>query len=275
MPEFNLRPIGGLALEFFRPSLYNVTTLHLDQTKRISVHYPQFRELLSRTASLVNLSIIGDIIGPELWSNVDGTIELHSLRSLRIYSPTGQMYNGLLICLIAPRLDSLVLKGAHEQDLDPFWHSQFALKFSLLRSLTFYDFDLPEWTWKHMLKSFPDLEHFTLFNPSFCAPKILSVLINNGNYFSSHSMPVPWPRLQTLSVNSDFDDQFLIRDAVESRIACGHSISRLLLITSEDLSDIQGFEWLQQNVDIEVASYPPLWPEGREYVDVDDYLTLQ
>ncbi|KAF8070694.1 hypothetical protein FPV67DRAFT_1037792 [Lyophyllum atratum] len=156
--------LRGVALPLFLPPLGNVTTLHLDQTTALPVLYTTFRNMLTTPSLLTNLSIFGDII-PEnitLWPGIASPISLPHLRCLRICGVGGTIYSGLLLGIIAPALESLVLKNLKERDLERFCAAPLhTLCFPLLRNLTVLDSEVSRDVYTELFRGFTAISTFT------------------------------------------------------------------------------------------------------------------
>ncbi|KAF9010668.1 hypothetical protein BDQ17DRAFT_1203027, partial [Cyathus striatus] len=159
-PRLSFLRLRGLAMHFFRPPLTFVTTLHLDQTKLLPIQYATFRNILTGPVMLRHLSIYGDIIGPESWPGDMSAISLPALQSLRICGVGGRIYSRFLLSIAAPHLQSLVLKDVQEHDLDNFWEHADISKFLRLKSVTFCDFDVSDFTYERMFRTFPSITEF-------------------------------------------------------------------------------------------------------------------
>ncbi|KAJ7593907.1 hypothetical protein C8J56DRAFT_925502 [Mycena floridula] len=274
-PNLKFVRMRGLAMAYFRPPVDHLHTLHLDQTTRVSTDYTIFYHFLLGSSSLTHLSIYGDIIHPQQPWPTSPAVQLDSLRSLRVCGVNGTVYSGILLSISAPNLEYLVLKGAQEQDLDLFWavsQRQSGPMFPKLHSLTFYDFDVTLLTYNNLFTSFPAVTEFSSLKSSFNVPVILKAL----SYPSV--IADAWPNLQTLAIILNFDEIPFIRDVLEKRSKCGLSLSKLRLVTSEDLDEwdieMPEFQWLKQHLEVETLSRLERWPVGRDYLDVDDYFML-
>ncbi|KAK0212908.1 hypothetical protein DFS33DRAFT_80271 [Desarmillaria ectypa] len=272
-PALSFVRLGGLGVRFFHPPLNTATTLHLDQTNFTIFRYDSFRQMLMSTENLIHLSVYGDIIGAVPWpqGNEGTLIRMQSLRSLRICGFSGYVYSGLLLNLEAPLLDSLILKGAIDSDLDLFLSSSISPKFPGLRHLTFCDFSLSlESQYTQLFRSFPSVTEFTSSNPNFYAPHILRYLAiplqNDGS--------TPWPNLQRLNMILNFSEQSLIKNVVEWRINSDHPLAKLCFIADQEyFLDLSDFEWLNDHVDMEaVESFFDYWPRDLRFEDKDDYM---
>uniref|UniRef100_A0A0W0GBG4 F-box domain-containing protein n=1 Tax=Moniliophthora roreri TaxID=221103 RepID=A0A0W0GBG4_MONRR len=250
-PKLAFLHLRGLAIYFFRPPIRNVTTLRINHTKAMPVQFLQFRAILLACCSLLNLCVVGDIIGTQPLPQAN-SVSVPSLRSLSISSLRGTNYSGILLAIYAPLLEQLVLKGAQEHDLDQFFSSPHSSKFTLLRSLAFCDSDFTTLKYRNLFASFPSVSEFTFISASISLspPNFLKVISQ-----SPIDLQVPWPCLRTLSIAIDFDEQEeeLLREAVERRMLIGCGLTRLRLGTGEEaLSYFSCFQWLQQHVAIEV-----------------------
>jgi hypothetical protein len=272
-PNLSFVRLRGLGMHFFRPPLVAVTTLHLDQTKTLPIRYTLFRELLTASPFLTNLSIYGDIIGSDSWTSIESSaIEMPALRSLRICGLSGFVYCGILLGITAPRLESLVLKDVQEHDLDLFWTSSQMSKFPLLHSLTFCDFEFSEYTYRNMFRAFTAITKFTSLYSSVNTPMVLRLLGASTVNPNSSVLELPWPNLETLTLLLNLDDEPLVDDVVETRIIAGHPLIKLRLGSSYDLSLMHRFPWLRERVQVERFRRLDLWPDGLDYPDLDDVL---
>lgn len=208
--------------------------------------------------------------------DVDNSLELHALRSLRICGLSGLTYSGILLIISAPHLESLVLKDVNEQDLDPFWASPSESQFPQLRSLAIYDSDLSERTYDKLFSSFPAVVEFTSISSSYNPPEILKIMSNSTSSVDGRGgpNPVPWPELQTLGIVLDMGEVPLIKEAVRKRMSTGHSLVRLRLATDFALTFLEEYEWFQSHITMETLDIPDRWPKDSGYADMDDDLLL-
>lgn len=272
-PALSFVRLGGLGVRFFHPPLTATTTLHLDQTNFTIFRYDSFRQMLMSTENLVHLSVYGDIIGAVPWpqANESTLIRMRSLKSLRICGFSGYVYSGLLLNLEAPLLDSLILKGAIDSDLDLFLSPSTSSKFTELRHLTFCDFSLSiESQYTQLFMSLPSVTEFTSLSLDLHAPHILRYLATPLQIDGS----APWPNLRRLNMFLGFPEQSLIKNVVEWRISVNRPLSKLCFITEEELFlDLADREWLNEHVDIEaVESFCEYWPRDLRFEDKDDYM---
>lgn len=257
--------LRGLAMSFFRPPLQTVTTLHLDQTLPLPIQLATLVQILSASPFLANLSIYGDMVSDLAWPNhCAHSVELPSLRSLRICGVSGKIYSHLLMGINAPSLHSLVLKDAQEFDLEIFWASPNVLKFPQLHQLTFCDFEFSSHVYAKVFHAFPTITKFST-SYSSTTPKILWLL-------SQPKVDIPWPNLHTLVLLLNLKDVDLIAQVIRNRNAAGHPLARLHLGTSLHLSAVQQYAWLQENVTLERIQRLEYWPPGAFYPDDDDTL---
>jgi F-box-like len=257
--------LRGLAIPLFRPPLNAVTTLHLEQTSPLPIHFATFLQILTASPFLAHLSVYGDIVSSLNWPGTVHPIDLPNLRSLRICGVSGMIYSGLLLGINAACLDSLVLKDAQEFDLDNFWASPSVFKFPQLHHLTFCDFEFSSHAYVDVFRAFPRITKFaTSYSPT--TPMILSLLAQPTE------VDIPWPDLHTLTFLLNLYDDDLIKDVVRNREAAGCPLVRLRLGTSLDPSALRQYNWLQENVILEEIENLEHWPATDSYADEDDVL---
>jgi hypothetical protein len=257
--------LRGLAIPLFRPPLNVVTTLHLDQTLPLPIHFTTFLQILTASPFLAHLSIYGDIVSSLTWPDTLPPIDLPNLRSLRICGVSGVIYSSLLLGINATGLDSLVLKDAQEFDLENFWTSPNVFKFPQLHHLTFCDFEFSSHAYADVFRAFPTITKFTTsYSPT--TPLILSLLAH------STEVNIPWPDLHTLTFLLNLYDDDLIKDVVRNREAAGCALVRLRLGTSLHPSALRHYSWLQENVVLEKIERLEHWPMTDFYSDEDDVL---
>ncbi|KAJ3906790.1 hypothetical protein F5879DRAFT_609212 [Lentinula edodes] len=126
-PRLKQATLRGFALHFARPPLSSVTRLHLDYRGHLPLNYDEFRELLTKARSLENFSINGVVIESMPRNHTRTVIVLPKLLCLGISSLHGQVYSGILLTVKAPLLQSLILEGAQDSDLDPFLDAPYDL----------------------------------------------------------------------------------------------------------------------------------------------------
>jgi hypothetical protein len=288
-PVLSFVRLGGHAMSFFRPPLTTLTTLHLDHTTRLPVSYGQFCEIITASPTLANLSIYGDIIGMEPWPSTANSIEMSALKSLRICGIGGHVYSAILLNILAPGLESLVLKDVMHHDLDQLWAFPQRPKFPALRSLTFRDFGCTETMYQNFFHEFPAITHFTSSNSSWYAPRVLKLMgrivttIGGGTGETGGDRPilipasVPWPRLHTVTLVFDFNDEVeaSLIDMVTARIRLGCPITKLRLAAVGKYNKLRAVPLVQHlrgHVQVERFSGIDPWPDILHYVDEDDVM---
>jgi hypothetical protein len=283
--------LGGRAMPFFLPPINSMVTLHLDQTAHLPMSYQRFFQVLTASPVLANLSIHGDIIGTAVWPPTTGAmdpIEMPALRSLRICGIGGPVYCVILLSISAPGLESIVLKDVFDHDLDQLWDSPQMTarspKFPALTSLTFFDFDFTESTYRKLFQVFPAITHFTSYAES-SPPRVLKLLGDGGSgggggrggigSGTQRSPYPPWPNLHTITFYLQFDDEDSINAMVEKRMHLEHPIMKIRLgaETEERLSHMLGqVERLKEFVILERFIDVDPWPVDLPYIDEDDRL---
>lgn len=274
-PRLTFVRLRGMAMHLFVPPLISVTTLHLDQTRPLPMRYTTFKEIITASPVLANLSIYGDMIhvGTESWSSILNAIELPTLRSLRICGVGGLVYSGILLGINATHLRSLVLKDVQEPDLDRFWASPQMMQFPHIISLVFRDVDLSEAMFRNMFRAFPATISFS-FISSFRSFSILKLLVGSMTGTTAPSIGVPWPKLRVVTFLLNFDDHSAIEDLVEARRLAGYPLEKLRVCTIFELPSTGRFARLQESVMIEPCGLIDQWPDPIDYPDWDDDLFI-
>ncbi|KAF8894107.1 hypothetical protein BD779DRAFT_1641617 [Infundibulicybe gibba] len=269
-PNLSFIRLRGIAMYLFRPQLTSVKTLHIDQTRSLPLPHHVFVHVLTASPHLTHLSIFGDVMGPAGWAthNPQDSIYLPSLRSLRVCGVRENSYSGLLLAVNAPLLESLVLKGVHEHDLDSLCISSDATKFSCLQSLTFCDFELSQIAYMRLFSLLPMVVTFETFFASPSTPTIFQLLGNldqGAGYMGNH---IPWPRLRNITCLLDPGDQMLIEKTVKSRRDHGCPLSRLRFGTV-DISASAKFQ-LGSDIIIEEFGNIDQWCASHNHDHDDD-----
>lgn len=273
-PTLGFVRLRGLAMHLFRPQLANVVTLHLDQTTFIPVLYSTFRDIVTCSPVLANLSLYGDIIGAAQWPAAASVIYLPALRSLRICGVAGEMYAGILLGIHAPGLTSLTLKDLHPHDLDLLWDVMDLSRYTSLKSLIFCDFEPSVSTYAHIFKNFQEIIAFTSLHSS-AGESILVDLLLKGVFPGQAGSHVPWSKLQILSFPFDAysDDEELIGDIVEVRRGCGYPLSKILLgRTLEEMVPGEIRIEVSDNIQVQFCWRTEVWPANGTQFDHDDDL---
>ncbi|KAG6826657.1 hypothetical protein H0H92_014948 [Tricholoma furcatifolium] len=246
--------LRGIALLRVSTSFKNITTLHLDQTALTPILYSTFHEMVTSSPALQHLSVYGDIIlpTPTGWLGLNDPINIPKLHGLRICAVSGNMYSGLLLGISAPSLASIVLKDVRQRDLQPFLSHPFSsTKFPLLHELVLIEPDITIDESIKLVRALPTITSFAIYRAE--TPEILELLADPVADY------VPWPSLQTLAIILDENDGYIV-DIVEQRLNIGHPLQRMRLGTSESLSLLPDFEWLQDNIILESFVSFGRWP---------------
>ncbi|KAG6885219.1 hypothetical protein C0993_004779 [Termitomyces sp. T159_Od127] len=260
MPYLSFVRLRGLALMLFCLPLQNVTTLHLDQTVFTPILYSTFRRMIISSSALQNLSLYGDLFSPVTTPlttlEVGDPIDIPKLRCLRISGVGGELYSGILRGIIADSLTSIVLKNLKQYDLQPFMASPFSsIKFPLLRELVLIDPDMTSDEYTQLFYTFPTTTSFAIYHRE--TADILRLLAEDpADGF------IPWPELNTLSVLVDENDDDVVAKIVERRRAIGCPLEKMRLGTTELLTSMPHFSWLQEHVIMETFVTFGAWPDA-------------
>ncbi|KAF5322780.1 hypothetical protein D9619_001535 [Psilocybe cf. subviscida] len=204
-PKLHFLRLRGVAIQYFRPELAHLVSLRLDQTRKLPLLYATFRNIITSSPYLSDLSVYGDIILPTAWADHDSLIYLPQLRSLRIFSESGAMYSGLLLGINAPILESLTLKSAEECDFDALWRLANRVK---------------EFSAVHLFPSESELLTALLY----------------GMTPGTDGPIVPWPRLESLCFGFDLDgDNSELSKVAAIRKSVGHPLSHFFLTMEDDV----------------------------------------
>ncbi|KAF8972990.1 hypothetical protein BDZ97DRAFT_643584 [Flammula alnicola] len=273
-PKLEFVRLRGLAIQLFRPQLDALVTLHIDQTRSLPLLHSTFRDIVTRSPFLANLSIYGDIIDPADWPGQANSIYLPNLRTLRICSAAGEMYAAILLEIDAPMLESLTLKDLQEHDLDLLWNLADSTRHASIRSLIFTDFDLTSLTYEHIFQTFQGITDFSTVYSVRESP--LMGLLSEGMVEGLDGLYVPWPRLKTLAFSFDVygDDEEVIEVVAAVRKQGGFPLSTILLRRSADEMEEIPLESFDAGSDVEVKFFTEdqVWPENRTFFDNDDIL---
>ena len=278
-PGLKFVRLRGLSTQLFRPPLGAVVTLHLDQIRYLPLQYATLRDILTCSPSLANLSIYGDILAPGSWPNQQvNTLNLLNLRSLRMFSQSGETYSGMMTLLNAPMLESLTLKSLQEHDLDELWNApNQSSRFQNLRSLHFVEFDFTEFNYLRIFQTFRDITTFS----ALCVPigqSPLLRLLSQGQIKGLNRAPyMPWPKLQTLGFAADVwsEDGGVVDGVIAARHDCGHPISTLMFAVSPDDGAEEELTLdfgEREDFKLKFCSESLVWPEEQAYVDHEDVL---
>jgi hypothetical protein len=277
--------LRGLAIHAFRPPLQKITTLHLDGTLPVPISYEAFTDILTTPWHLTRLSVYGDAVynWPVVYNPLSA-ISVPKLESLRIHSNDGVAFQGILLNINAPLLRSLALKSMMENDLG----DAGALSVSLpqVEDLAFGDFDLSEVGYAVVVRVFPSIETFRLGHTTLGASKafkVLSTVLDPG-HGPLGAVPVPWPRLQTLQIGVDTQDEpWLLQDLLRNRREMGRPLSRVEVITAQQDFDgrMEVEKWVAEAIIGEELDVDVMWGRGEirwpfhldeDHVDCDDNL---
>ncbi|KAF9481118.1 hypothetical protein BDN70DRAFT_920035 [Pholiota conissans] len=266
--------LRGFAVQLFRPPFRYVVILHLDQTKSVPIQYATLKGMLTLSPHLAHVSIYGDILGPGDWVNQPQRISLPALRSLRMYSISGETFSGVLQSIEAPNLESLTMKSLQDHDLRPLWDQPRQIRFEALKTLNLIEFNFSAPTCRRIFETF---EHITAFSAIYASsvawkPTIVNILTEGTVNWVPY---VPWPKLKTLHLSSDFcyDDNEGISTLIAVRKAHGYPIHTLVFKTDpeemEDTSDLQ----FEVGAEVEIRFCQDIiWPENSTHIDLDDVL---
>jgi hypothetical protein len=274
-PKLGFIRLRGLAIQLFRPPLDNVVTLHLDQIKSVPIQYATLHSILTCSPHLAHLSMYGDILALEGWPDQQKAISLPALRSLRVHSISGEAYAGIMQIINAPKLESLTLKSLQDHDLDPLWSITDKARFDTLKLLSLIECDPSSPTCQILFGMFRQI---TTFSTMHAARKsnIINILAEGTVKDLNGLQYVPWPRLKTLHLSSDFydNDQEVIKTMAAVRKEHGYPVSTFMFSASaEETKDMAPLKF-ESGAGFEIQSCGQYfdWPEHGTHFDHDDML---
>ncbi|KAF9483618.1 hypothetical protein BDN70DRAFT_851479 [Pholiota conissans] len=276
-PELELIRLRGFSIHLFRPPLSSMVTLHLDQTRSIHIQYSTLADMLTASPHLANLSIHSDILAQGNWPDRQKAIRLPALRSLRLFSNSGEGFPGMLKIINAPRLEFLTLKGLREGDMELVWAMQ-KTRFDGLKSLSLVDSDMSTWMCVRMFETFRQITSLSAVYAS--AGKMEGMVLNHLSHGKTSGQDgvqfVPWPKLTTVCLGSDLwvNGREVTRAFIAARREDGHPISTVIFKGSaEQMEDILSARTeAGVGVEIKFCSQNIIWPEKSSDVDQEDTL---
>ncbi|KAF9482633.1 hypothetical protein BDN70DRAFT_874817 [Pholiota conissans] len=274
-PQLEFIRLRGFSVHLFRPPLSSVVTLHMDQTRTIGLHYSTLAGILTASPHLANLSLYGDIIGQGNWPDEQKTIDLPALRSLRLYSISGEGYPAILKIINAPRLQSLTLKGLQGGDLEDIWNIQDKARFDALKSLSLVDCDMNFWTCHRMFETFRQITTFSAVHasPEKGEAKVLENLSRGEVGGQNGAQFMPWPKLTTIRLGPEFyaKGQEATSSFVAARREYGCPIFIVVFRVGTEQMDGALSSRTAMGAGVEVKFCNRItWPEGSIHQDRDD-----
>ncbi|KAJ3811477.1 hypothetical protein F5876DRAFT_75781 [Lentinula aff. lateritia] len=251
-PGLKEATLRGFALHFARPPLSSVTRLHLDYQGHLPLSYDEFRELLMNAPSLENFSINGVVIESTPHNHTRTVIVLPKLLRLGISSLHGQVYSGILLTVKAPLLQSLILEGAQDSDLDPFLDAPYDLPH--LRSFSLCGSAFAPSKLNKIYVLFPSLEEIVLMDMVFNPSEILRVVSESIHDLGLTLLHLIQSTLstsqepQTLRLMLNPDQRSDLRELLQQRLIDEEVVD----LDNSKWSFIKFFDWLQNFVTAEI-----------------------
>ncbi|KAH7874533.1 uncharacterized protein C8R40DRAFT_287754 [Lentinula edodes] len=251
-PRLKQATLRGFALHFARPPLSSVTRLHLDYRGHLPLNYDEFRELLTKARSLENFSINGVVIESMPRNHTRTVIVLPKLLRLGISSLHGQVYSGILLTVKAPLLQSLILEGAQDSDLDPFLDAPYDLPH--LRSFSLCGSAFAPLKLNKIYVLFPSLEEIVLMDMVFNPSEILRVVSESIRDLGLAPLHLIQSTLstsqepQTLVLMLNPDQRSDLRELLQQRLVDEEIVD----LDNSKWSFIKFFDWLQHFVTAEI-----------------------
>lgn len=221
-----LRLDGQAALCLPAPS--TVTTLCLKENLDLWFDHHLLREMLRTCPALTSLSFsacagrIDDFDVPLSILNAPG-LKLSNLHHLHL----AHGFQSILLLISAPQLMSLQIDHFQPMMMQTFLKSPQIVhasspKFPALTSLTLLRSGFDDWKYYDLFQAFPDIRHFSVIDPPWESVNVLEQL--QGRRGRDTALDVPWPGLQTITLNQVPFDK-LIRERffrlISARIALG------------------------------------------------------
>ncbi|KAF8650402.1 hypothetical protein AX16_005209 [Volvariella volvacea WC 439] len=269
-PTLNTLRLRGVALFLFQPLLTKLTTLHIDHTKSLPLSLKAFQSIVTASPSLRNLSIYGEVIDATGWSGE--SIVLGTLETLRVCGISNAIYSGLLVHINAPKLQSLTIKDAQEDDLSNFLSSHtHNPRFPHLSSLTLCEFNLSAATYRHLFATFPFISSFALISTSSESSLVLT-LLGESIVSGEGKLSVWWPSLETLTALLNFQDERMLDNLVRARQQNGKPLRALRMGVTRELIQSLHDDWLHRGTSLDSFSDLGPWLVDCNTHDPDDDL---
>lgn len=228
-------------------------------------------------------------------------IFLPSLRQLRVFGVTGEIYSGLLLAIIAPPLEGLSLRvSSFMVSRSSYMYTNLGLcsqtpMFSdLCRLLTAYsgapsspkfprlesvvmdggEFDVR--TWQQWFSLFPNIKEITVFDSPVKDLVIIGLLSGEISSHNSSLLPgfIPCPRLEKLTVLLNYQGSAVLANAAKRRLEQGYPLRKIRVGIHSDLDEDEDEEisrTLQEFVlQVELFREAEPWPTGLRHIDEDD-----
>ncbi|KAL0956152.1 hypothetical protein HGRIS_002314 [Hohenbuehelia grisea] len=254
-PNLSVVRLQNPGMSSLRPTLRDLTTLHLEDFHHSRMTFSRFEFMLAHLSHLEHLSIYGDFV--TFWP-ADGQIHLPKLRSLRC-AHHGQFVQ-VLECIAAPNLHSLTLKGIRPGEMigsrgdllaSGSWYPKLAV-------LSLNNENLFSSQSRKLFTFFPSVKRLELVNTP--ADDALQIL-DDYNLLC---------QLQTLMLHRIHDPTRLVPLLLSQSAKLRRPVDTILLHASlAHLSDD-----LETRIGCQVETWACLepWPAGLGYEDQDDML---
>ncbi|KAF5327663.1 hypothetical protein D9619_004864 [Psilocybe cf. subviscida] len=238
-PALIFARLRGVALKHCRPPVHSLVTLHLDGTQYTTIPFSTFSNMLGASPNLCNLSIFGNIVERQAWTD-QNIILLPNLLSLRLCSHSGFMYSSFLLGTNAPKLKYLILKGIQsDMDLERLWSGRDGRDRTFpVEHLTFIDFNLSTFAYSKLFRIFPGIVGHASLRTLHTESHLVQALLTPEGGGNETSAP-PWPELQHLQLafNQTCKSSSILPRLIELREEQCLPLAQVSLIFSPDEAD--------------------------------------
>ncbi|TFL00653.1 hypothetical protein BDV98DRAFT_605290 [Pterulicium gracile] len=207
-------------------------------------------------------------------------IFLPSLRQLRVFGVTGEIYSGLLLAIIAPPLEGLSLRTPMFSDLcrllTAYSGAPSSPKFPRLESVVMDGGEFDVRTWQQWFSLFPNIKEITVFDSPVKDLVIIGLLSGEISSHNSSLLPgfIPCPRLEKLTVLLNYQGSAVLANAAKRRLEQGYPLRKIRVGIHSDLDEDEDEEisrTLQEFVlQVELFREAEPWPTGLRHIDEDD-----
>lgn len=242
-PSLSYLRLSGFAVNWCRPSLSDVTTLHLSRGQHPITH-EAFRSMLECCPLLSTLAVYDNLI-PDWPDDDPDTFRMDRLQSLQLFGNI-RFISPILCWLEAPNLADVVIAPVVTSDLEPlenYISTGGVSPYTSVQTLTL------------VVANNGACEVLTM--ASSCFPNVTQLLLPTvyrrefEELLTDPTRGVIWPELQTLSLQAlrSYQDEF-INSFVTHRKAEGYPLTTIH-IDASSAHAMPRLEWLKSEVDVE------------------------
>ncbi|PPR03187.1 hypothetical protein CVT26_008036 [Gymnopilus dilepis] len=251
-PSLKSLRLSGMSVQYFGPSLHQLTHLHL--TSNCPMHFSCFQPLMSRMVGLRELVLRSRVVeGWPLYPTAEDVIHLPSLMVLKLSDRRWPLFIPLL-SISAPMLHTLSLYDLVAHDLpETTSESQLCQNFPSVQKLILKGKSsyVDDTSFEQLARIFPTVDHLALLD-------VDDFFINESSRIM-HQTTI-WPKLHTITMTPVVAEDILCSLISARTVPTTRTPLKTLIVPVP--TRLKKIGWLSQQISIEECDDTPAFPSS-------------